>query len=47
MAKLAVTLDEPSANSFWLPRLVVCVGKGTRDPRGTGANFEELARYVG
>jgi hypothetical protein len=47
MTEFAVTLDEPSADAFWLPRFIVCVGEGTRDPCGTGAYLEELARYMG
>jgi hypothetical protein len=47
MTKFAVTLDEPSADAFWLSGFVKCVGKGTRDPRGTGAHLEEFAGNMG
>jgi hypothetical protein len=47
MTKFAVALNEPSADAFWLPRFIICVGEGTRDPCGTGAHLEELARYMG
>ena len=46
MAKFTVPLDEPSADSLRLTGLVVRMGKGTRDPGGTGANLEKLARNV-
>ena len=46
MAKFTITLDEPSADTFWLTGFVVRMGKGTRDPGGTGANLEKLARNV-
>ena len=46
MAKFTVPLDEPSADAFRLTRLVVRMGKGTRNPGGTGANLEKLARNV-
>jgi hypothetical protein len=47
MSKLAVTLDKPSTDAFWLPGLVVCVGKRARDPGGTGADLEEFAGDMG
>lgn len=47
MTEFAVTLDKPSTDAFRLPRFVICMGKGTGDPRGTGAYLEELARNVG
>ena len=47
MTKFAVTLDEPSADAFRLPGLIIHVGEGTRDPCSTGAHLEEFARYMG
>jgi hypothetical protein len=46
MTKFAVALNEPSADAFGLPGFIICVGEGTRDPCGTGAYLEELARHM-
>jgi hypothetical protein len=47
MTKFAVTLDEPSADALRLPGFIICMGERTRDPCGTGAYLEELARDMG
>ncbi len=46
MAKFAVPLDEPGADTFRLTGFVARMGKGTRHPGGAGANLKKLARDV-